>query len=156
MKDTTRKALSEVVRTSSHRTLPENQHKLQEAIFLFATGHSQKQVCQKLDVSRNTVAKWLRRDTFKRAVEEAQSEIWESNSQRAVGLIHKTMDALVEALDSDDPKYKYTVASKIFQSLANKGIENVVTKEGQEEAWSDDRLESEFEYIKKKLSEETE
>jgi hypothetical protein len=88
----------------------------QNALDLLASGKTDKEVSQALNLSRGQIEKWRQFDPiFQAALNRQRSELWAVSQDRLRSLIPKALDALVEVMEDKDNPNRLKAASTILR-----------------------------------------
>ncbi len=73
------------------------------AVDLLANGKTVAETAQALEVTRQTVAAWLRHPGVQAALNGRRQELWVGMTDRLRGLLPKALDVLAQELEGENP-----------------------------------------------------
>ena len=126
-------------------------HKMVTAAELVAIGHSYAQAAKEVGVHVNTVRKWSKKTAFNNHRDLIESAMYDEIKSRIPGTVSKALDAIHKGLDSDDPKLAATTGLGILKIMGAKSTNELISSEGREETWTEERLDAELEFYKQEI-----
>ncbi len=88
------------------------------AVSLLAVGDTLTGAAERLNVSRQTISKWLNQDEdFQIALKEKQAEIFEDEVRRIKGLTARALEVIYEGLENDNFRFRLMAAVKLLSAV---------------------------------------
>ncbi len=89
-----------------------------QAVNFLAVGESITGAAQKLNVSRQTISKWLNQDEeFQNALREKQTEVFSEETTRLKGMTARVLEIIYEELQNDNFRFRLMSAVKLLSAV---------------------------------------
>jgi DNA-binding XRE family transcriptional regulator len=88
------------------------------AVALLAVGDTLTGAAERLNVSRQTISKWLNQDQdFQIALKEKQAEIFEDEVRRVKGMTARALEVIYEGLENENYRFRLMSAVKLLSAV---------------------------------------
>lgn len=96
----------------------------QEQVLNFMlSGRTQTEAAQLVNVSRETITRWLSDDRFSSELDRRRTELWQNHRDRLSGLLGDALAEIESLLQSDDERIRLDAAKTIIRTaLPSNGI----------------------------------